>query len=64
MLYHLESPEVKVTDLEILCYKSISNMQIDQVHPLHVGRCWPEVLCCTITTHLSGLEVNVMAHKF
>ena len=24
--YHLDSPEVKVTDLEISCYKSISNM--------------------------------------
>ena len=64
MLYHLESPEVKVTDLEILCYKSISNMLMDQVDTLHVGRYWSEVLCCTITTHLSDLEVNVMAHRF
>ena len=24
MLYHLESPVVKVTDFKILCYKSIS----------------------------------------
>ena len=26
MLYHLDPPEVKVTDLEILCYKFILNM--------------------------------------
>ena len=34
MLYHLESPEVKVTDLEILCYKSISNMSRDVRKPV------------------------------
>ena len=64
MLYHLDSPEVKATDFEILCYKSISNMLMDQVDTLRVGRYWSEVLCCTITTHLSDLEVNVMGHRF
>ena len=32
---------------------------IDQVDTLHVGRCWSEVLCCTIMTHLGDLEVKV-----
>ena len=64
MLYHLDSPEVKVTDLEILCCKIISNMQMAQVDTLCVGRYWSKILCCTITTHLSDLEVNVMGHRF
>ena len=64
MLYHLDSPEAKVTDLEILCNKFISNMYMAQVDTLCVGRYWSEVLCCTITKHLSDLEVNVMGHRF
>ena len=32
---------------------------IDQVDTLHAGRYWSEVLCCTIMTHLSDLEVKV-----
>ena len=40
------------------------NMLKDQVETLHVGRYWSEVLCCTITTHLSDLEINVMGHRF
>ena len=40
------------------------NMLMDQVHTLHVGRYWSEALCCTITTHLSDLEINVMGHRF
>ena len=32
---------------------------MDQVDTLHVGRYWSEVLCCTIMTHLSDLEVKV-----
>ena len=40
------------------------NMLMDQVDTLHVGRYWSEVLCCTFTTHLSYLEVNVMGHRF
>ena len=35
------------------------NMLRDQVDTLHVGRYWPEVLCCTIMTHLGDLEVKV-----
>ena len=35
-----------------------------QVDTLCVGTYWSEVLCCTITTHLSDLEVNVMGHRF
>ena len=31
-----------------------------QVDTLHVGRYWSEVLCCTIMTHLSDLEVKVI----
>ena len=37
---------------------------MDQVDTLHVGRYWSEVLCCTIMTHLSDLEVNVIGHRF
>ena len=36
------------------------NMLIDQVDTLH----WSEVLCCTIMSHLSDLEVKVMGHRF
>ena len=32
---------------------------MDQVDTLHIDRYWSEVLCCTITTHLSDLEVKV-----
>ena len=32
---------------------------MDQVDILHAGRYWSEVLCCTIMTHLSDLEVKV-----
>ena len=32
---------------------------MDQIDTLHVGRYWSEVLCCTITTHLSDPEVKV-----
>ena len=32
---------------------------MDQVDTLHVGRYWSDVLCCTIMTHLGGLEVKV-----
>ena len=35
-----------------------------QVDTLCVGRYWSEVLCCTITIHLSDLEVNVMGHRY
>ena len=42
----------------------LSKLLMDQVDTLHVGRYWSEVLCCTITTHLSDLEVNVMGHRF
>ena len=35
-----------------------------QVDTLCVGRYWSKVLCCTITTHLSDLKVNVMGHRF
>ena len=35
------------------------NMSMDQVDTLHVGRCWSEVLCSTITIHQGDLEVKV-----
>ena len=38
---------------------------MDQVELVeHVGRYWSEVLCCTITTHLSDNEVNVFGRRF
>ena len=40
------------------------NMLMDQVDNLYVGRCWSEVLCCTIMTHLLELEVKVMGTRF
>ena len=36
---------------------------MDQVDTLHVGRYFSEVLCCTIMTHLSDLEVKVTDFK-
>ena len=41
MLYHLDSTEVKVKvkDLEILCYKTQSNMKIDQVPGIKLILC-------------------------
>ena len=64
--------EVKVMDLEILLKILVKvfislyllNMLMDQVDTLHVGGYWSEVLCCTIMTHLSDLEVKVMGHRF
>ena len=35
-------------------------MLMDQVETVHVCGYWSEILCCTITTHLSDLEVKVM----
>ena len=37
-------------------------MLMDQVETLHVSGYWSEILCCTITTQLSDLEVKVK-HK-
>ena len=38
-------------------------MLMDQVETLHVCGYWSEILCCTITTHLSDIEVKVMGHS-
>ena len=35
------------------------NMLMDRVDTLHIDRYWSEVLCCTIMTHLSDLDVKV-----
>ena len=35
------------------------NMLMDRVDTLHGGRCWSEVSCCIITTHLGDLQVKV-----
>ena len=35
------------------------NMLMDRVDTLHIDRYWSKVLCCTITTNLSDLEVKV-----
>ena len=52
--------EVKVTDFRIFVLKFLIkvfislyllNMLMDQVHTLHVGRYWSEVLCSTMVTH-------------
>ena len=32
---------------------------MDRVDTLHVGRYWPEFLCCTFMTYLGDLEVKV-----
>ena len=32
---------------------------MNQVDTLHVGKYWSEILCCTIMTHLGGLEFKV-----
>ena len=32
---------------------------MDQIDTLHVGRYWPDVLFCTIKTHLGDFEVKV-----
>ena len=37
----------------------LSNMLMDYVDTLHVGRYWSEVLFCTIMTYASDLEVKV-----
>ena len=34
------------------------------VETLHVCGYWSEILCCTITPHLSDIEVKVMGHRF
>ena len=65
IMTHLDDLEAKVTDsmLKFLIKVFISlyllNMLMDQVDTLHGGRCWSEVLCCTIMTHLGDLEVKV-----
>ena len=42
----------------------VLNMYMYQVDTLHVCRYKSDVLCCTITTHLSDLEFKVMGHRF
>ena len=66
---HLGALEVKVTDFEILCGSFWSkflelnnyhfNMGMDLVDTLPLVNYCSEVLCCTIMTHLGGLEVKV-----
>ena len=53
----------EATEFEIAKSACIS-MLMDQVETLHVCGYWSEILCCTITTHLSDLEVKVMGHRF
>ena len=36
---------------------------MEVVHTLLVVRYWSEVLCCTITTHMTDLEVNSWTWK-
>ena len=35
-------------------------MLMDQVETLHVCGYWSGILCCTITTHLSDLDLKVI----
>ena len=66
---HLSDFEVKVSHglrnfvLKFLVKVFVSlyllNIQMDQVDTLYIDRYWSEVLCCTITTHLSDHEVKV-----
>ena len=62
---HLGDLEVKVMAW-ILCLKFLVKvfiglliMLLYQVDTLHVGRYWSGVLCSTIMTHLSDLEVKL-----
>ena len=68
IMTHLGDPEVKVTDIEILCISFfvkvfislyLLKLWMDQVDTLHLGRYWSKVLCCTIMAHLGDLEVKV-----
>ena len=45
--------------VKVFIWLYLSNMLMDQVDTLHVGRYWSEVLFCTIMTHLDDLEVKV-----
>ena len=46
--------------VEVFISLYLLNIWMDLVDTLHVVRYWSEVLCYTIMTHLSDLEVKVM----
>ena len=45
--------------VEVFMSLYLLKLLMDQSDTLHVVRYWSEVLCCTIMTHLSDLEVKV-----
>ena len=45
--------------LEVFVSVYLLNVLMDEVDTLHIDRYWSEVLCCTITTHMSDLDVKV-----
>ena len=57
----LASASLKMLKFLVKVFMSLYLLKLwmDQVDTLHVGRYWPEVLCCTIMTHLGDLEVKV-----
>ena len=67
---HMNDLEIKVTDFEILRFLVkvftslyLLKLQLDLVDTLPDVRHWSEVLCCTIITHISDLEVKVTDFK-
>ena len=68
IMSHLSDLEVTVTYfrnfvlkflVKILASLYLLKMSMDQVDTLHIDRYWSEVLCFSITTHLSDFEVKV-----
>ena len=67
IMTHISDLEVKVTGFEILkflveVFRSLYllKLQLDLVDTFPDVRYWSEVLCCTIITHISDLEVKVI----
>ena len=49
---------------QVLCHRNFmlkrSKYKIDQVDTMPVVRYWPEVICCSVPTHVGDLEVKAM----
>ena len=65
---HISDLEVKGTDFEILSLSfwlkflellCLLKLKLNHVDTLPDVRYWSEVLCCTIITHISDLEIKV-----
>ena len=42
--------------VKVYISRYLLNMLMDIVDTLHIDRYWSQVLCCSIMTHLDGLE--------